>query len=107
MRLPRGAHTDVGVRVLRPVAVHIQTIRVEVANVHEITIGRALSLLSLLYNHRRFVNTFLLYFTWRQSNIIDTRTERKQVVSSLLSDRAFTGNISDKTLGPLQKKENR
>lgn len=107
MRLPGGANADVGVRILRPVAVHIQTIRVEVANIHEIAIGRALSLPSSLCNHQRFANAFLLYFTWRQSKIIDTRTERKQVVSSLLFDRAFAENISDKTLGPLAKKENR
>lgn len=40
-RLPGRTHTDVGVRVLRQFVVHIQTIRVEVTHIHEITIGRA------------------------------------------------------------------
>lgn len=77
MKLPGRTHAEIGVRVLRPVAIHVQTIRVEVANVHEITIGRALSLPSLPCIHRRFTDVSLLYFTRRQSKIIDIRAERE------------------------------
>lgn len=104
MRLPGRAHANVGVRVLRTVAVHIQAIRVEIANVHEITIGRALSLPSLLCIHRRFTDVSPLYFTRRQSKIIDIRTEKEQVVSSLLFDCAFARNASSKTLSPCERR---
>ena len=106
MRLPGRTHTDVGVRILGPVAVHVQTIRVEVTHIHKITIGRALSLPLFLHVHWRFTDVSLLYFTRRQSKIIDIRTAKEQVVSSLLFNRTFARNVSSKTLGPLQKKEN-
>lgn len=57
--------------------------------------------------HRRFTNVSLLYLNRRQSFIKpDTRARREQVVSSLLFDCASVRNRSNRTLSPLQKKEN-
>lgn len=63
-KLPRGTDAQIGVRVVAGIVVDVETVRIEVANVDEVAVGR-LNLCVLFLPHHRIISTrkYLLNFT--------------------------------------------
>lgn len=63
MRLPGKTDTEIVIGIARLPVVHVQTLRVKVTNVDQVTIGRLLLLPLPIFNHQGFtLKVFPLHF---------------------------------------------